>query len=170
VPQPKNKNKSKNKNVKLMQNTTFSEFPLAVMKKQVVTAKMEVDKLKTEAAAAVEMEEMMAAVAMSTTTWFGYTTAMATATDEAQITLEMANEEAVMTKEAAARAAMTVVKTTTTYKKLLVKYRWLQVRYFIKLRTYALKWQEYVQERLCAPDGVGRKVDLVAFETDFVKM
>lgn len=41
---------------------------------------------------------------------------------------------------------------------------WGVVRAFVKARAIALYWQENTQRRLCAPDGLGRMLDRLAYE------
>lgn len=44
---------------------------------------------------------------------------------------------------------------------------WPKFREAVRVRPYALRWQERVQMRVCAPGGAGRKRDRAAFEADF---
>ncbi len=41
---------------------------------------------------------------------------------------------------------------------------WAAVRAFVRARAIALYWQETTQRRLCAPGGVGRMLDRLAYE------
>ena len=41
---------------------------------------------------------------------------------------------------------------------------WSAVRAFVRARAIALYWQETTQRRLCAPGGVGRMLDRLAYE------
>ena len=45
--------------------------------------------------------------------------------------------------------------------------RWVKVRRWVAKRAIALHWQERTQMRLAAPNGVGRRADLAAYEADF---
>jgi hypothetical protein len=42
---------------------------------------------------------------------------------------------------------------------------WSKVRAFVRMRIVAIYWQERTHKRLCAPDGAGRQLDQLAFET-----
>ena len=46
-------------------------------------------------------------------------------------------------------------------------FRWVKVRRWVAKRGIALHWQERTQMRLAAPNGVGRRADLAAYEADF---
>ena len=37
----------------------------------------------------------------------------------------------------------------------------------MRVRKYAIAWQEHVAELVCAPNGSGRRADLAAFVADF---
>ena len=42
-----------------------------------------------------------------------------------------------------------------------------KVRAAVRVRKYAIAWQEHVAELVCAPNGSGRRADLAAFVADF---
>ena len=41
------------------------------------------------------------------------------------------------------------------------------MRAAVRVRKYAIAWQEHVAELVCAPNGSGRRADLAAFVADF---
>ena len=49
----------------------------------------------------------------------------------------------------------------------LASTRWEKVRAAVRVRKYAIAWQEHVAELVCAPNGSGRRADLAAFVADF---
>lgn len=51
----------------------------------------------------------------------------------------------------------------------LASTRWGKVRAAVRARAWLLAWQEQTAERLCAPDGAGRRADRAAFTADFLE-
>ena len=62
-------------------------------------------------------------------------------------------------EEAAERAAVEEAARAST--------RWEKVRAAVRVRKYAIAWQEHVAELVCAPNGSGRRADLAAYVADF---